>query len=120
MLSAGMEACEIQPEIADIKRKMVVKANNKLNNWKRIYGVNRGYSVWKEVSADKSKPSGFGFSFSHTYYGGTRTGVGARLEVGTHEEAMYIAKDFEDLFEIAWLIIPDAADAASQDMQTEK
>ncbi len=102
----GVPATDIEPFIADLQIKKIVEANNILNDWKRIYGENRGYCVWKEVISDKSKHSGFGFSDSYTDNWYSDTFVGARLEVGTHEEAMYIGKDFEFIFEIAWLIIP--------------
>jgi len=102
----GFPDGDVEPIIADLQIKKIVEANNVLNNWKRVYGENWGYSVCKEVTDDSSKASGFGFSRSHAHGWLTGTCVGARLEVGTRAEALYIGKDFEHLFEIAWLIIP--------------
>lgn len=117
----GVPAKDIEPKITIYQIEKIIEANNKLNNWVCNPGDwdQRKYCVWKERKADPSKPSGFGFSYSSTFVWHTRTDVGARLEVGTHEEALYIGRDFEDLFEIAWFIIPEAAEAAERDMQSE-
>jgi hypothetical protein len=109
MIAAGMPESHVNPLIAHYQITVVIEANNKLNNWEIDWNDDEQYKycVYKGISADASKPSGFGFS--GTYYGVwcTYSSVGSRLHVGSRDEALYIGKDFEDLFEIAWLIIPE-------------
>lgn len=105
--SAGLPEADVQPMIDDYKIKKIVEASNKLNNWKADWSDTRQwkYSIYKGIEADSTKPSGFGFSRTCFDYWLTYADVGSRLVVGTSEEALHIGKQFEDLFESAWLII---------------
>ncbi len=61
------------------------------------------YNAVKDITKNNENSSGLGFSFNVYDYWSTRTYVGARLEVGSAEECRYIAEDFIDLYEMAYL-----------------
>lgn len=62
------------------------------------------YFPWFEVEATKEKPSGFGFSYSFTFYDVATTGVGSRLCYRTRELARYAGEQFAELYKDYFLI----------------
>ncbi len=106
LTSVGIPGKDIEPQIANYSLWLITEANNKLNGWdnkkhdpnRRKYCILAPYIVSKAV-----RPSGVGLAFGIAACRGTRTAVGARLEVGSAGEAKYIFEDFIELFEIAWL-----------------
>lgn len=109
----GIPVKDIEPMIAGYKIEKIIEANNKVNNnWAPDWSDSNQwkYCVYQYVSKDAAKPAGFGFSYTHYDNWLSYTYVGSRLLVGTRDEALYIGKDFKELFETAWLIIPPAAE----------
>jgi hypothetical protein len=82
-----------KPIIAGFKLMIIYKAIN--NGWKPDWiNYNQGkYYPWFEVLS-----SGFGFSGAFYSYGITVACVGSRLCTDTSAKALYIAKQFEDLY----------------------
>lgn len=62
------------------------------------------YYAWFEVKATKALSSGFGFSYSDFNYTHSYATVGSRLCTDTSEKALYMAKQFEDLYKDYLLI----------------
>jgi hypothetical protein len=83
-----------KPIVAYNKLLIIYKAIN--NGWKPDWssGIQRKYYPWFEVLS-----SGFGFSYSDSYYVRTFAIIGSRLCTNTSEKAMYIAKQFEALYQ---------------------
>ena len=81
-------------EIAFMKLKTIFKAANKMNNdWKADYSNSSQYkyypySVWRSS----------GFRYRDTYCTLTSTRTGSRLCCGTSDDAEYIGKKFEYLY----------------------
>lgn len=82
-----------KPILAYYKLVIIFKAIN--NGWKPNWG---NYNEYKYYPWYYVLSSGFGFDDS--YYNCTTTGttVGSRLCTDTSEKAIYIAKQFEDLY----------------------
>jgi hypothetical protein len=83
-----------KPIIAAYKLMIIFKAIN--NGWKPNWSNWQQYKYypWLEILS-----SGFGFSVTYYGYGNTDTVVGSRLCTDTSEKAMYIATQFEDLYQ---------------------
>ena len=60
------------------------------NQWK--------YYAWFGVKATKKNPSGSGFSLSDYNSSAYSAGVGSRLCVDSSEKALYLGKQFADLY----------------------
>lgn len=81
-------------EIAFIKLKTIFKAANKMNNyWKADYSNSNQhkyypYFIWRSS----------GFRYDGTYCTVTGTGICSWLCCGTSDDAEYIGKQFEDLY----------------------
>jgi hypothetical protein len=105
--SLGIPEKDVQPLQDQYKLWFITEANNKLNEWVCDWSDRRQpkYSIWAPaVVANTERPSGFGLAFNGTRYWYTNTLVGARLNVGSYEEAKYIFEDFIELWDSAWLI----------------
>ena len=108
--SLGFPERDLIPKVDISKIEKIIEGNNVLNgNWKADWNNSRQgkYCVWQYVKKMIDKPSGFGFADSLYDLWLTHTHVGERLLVGSAEEAIYIGTDFIELFESAWLIIPE-------------
>lgn len=79
--------------VAGYKLMIVYKAIN--NGWKPKWGNSSEYKYypWFEVLS-----SGFGFSSTYFNFDYSATTVGFRLCTDTSEKALYIGKQFEDLY----------------------
>ena len=99
----GLAPEDVDAAVADQQIKLIIKANNILNNWEPEYKGEDRYNPWLLIIEKLEKASGRGFAFDGTDYWLTSTSVGARLEVGTAEECEYIAEDFMSLYERAYL-----------------
>ena len=62
------------------------------------------YYPWFRIEASEEKPSGFSVSCTGYDYTYSATLVGSRLVLKTSADAMYVAKQFEDLYK-DWLLI---------------
>jgi hypothetical protein len=105
LASIGVPSKDIAPQEANYKLWLVTEANNKLNGWNnKKHNPNQAkYSIWAPYIRPKTeRPSGVGLVYG-TGCWGADTDVGARLEVGSHEEAKYIFENFNELYDIAWL-----------------
>lgn len=94
--------------IANYKLIIIIEATNKINgNWQPNWNDwdQYKYYPWFEVDADEDRPSGFGFSCSLYGYSLTLTHVGSRLCVGSREQALYLATQFEHLYKQMLLLV---------------
>lgn len=81
-------------EIAFMKLKTIFKAANKMNNdWKADYSNSSQYKYYPYFVWRSS-----GFRYVVTDYSITCTNAGSRLCCGTFDDAEYIGKKFEDLY----------------------
>ena len=81
-------------EIAFMKLKTIFKAANKMNNdWKADYSNSSQYKYYPYFVWRSS-----GFRYLGTYYADAYTNTGSRLCCGTSDDAKYIGKKFEDLY----------------------
>ena len=83
-----------KPIVAYNKLLIIYKAIN--NGWKPDWNNLQQYKYypWFEVLS-----SGLGFSYSYYYCDGASTAVGSRLCTDTSKKALYIAKQFEALYQ---------------------
>ena len=82
-----------KPVIAAYKLMIIYQAIN--NGWKPDWS---NMNQWKYYPWFRVLSSGFGFSCSVCDCDGTYAGVGSRLCTDSSEKALYIAKQFEDLY----------------------
>lgn len=81
-------------EIAFMKLKTIFKAANKMNNdWKADYSNSSQYKYYPYFVWRSS-----GFRYGGAYCTGTNARTGSRLCCGTSDDAEYIGKKFEDLY----------------------
>ena len=81
-------------EIAFMKLKAIFKAANKMNNdWKPDYTDSNQYK-WYPYFIWRSS----GFRYRDTYCAGTAASAGSRLCCGISDDAEYIGRQFEDLY----------------------
>lgn len=81
-------------EIAFMKLKTIFKAANKMNNdWKADYSNSSQYKYYPYFVWRSS-----GFRYDVTVCTDTYAGTGSRLCCGTSDDAEYIGKQFEDLY----------------------
>lgn len=81
-------------EIAFMKLKTIFKAANKMNNdWKADYSNSSQYKYYPYFVWRSS-----GFRYLGTDYARTYARTGSRLCCGTFDDAEYIGKKFEDLY----------------------
>jgi hypothetical protein len=85
----GLAPEDVDAAIADQQIKLIIKANNILNNWEAKYEGEDRYSPWLLIIEKLENASGRGFAFDVAAYWAAGTLVGARLEVGTAEECEY-------------------------------
>lgn len=90
--------------IAHFKLVIIAEALNE--GWQPNWNDSNEYKYypWFEIKASKSKPAGFGFSFTYYVRWYTFTTVGSRLCFKTREKALYAGKHFEDLYKEYFLI----------------
>lgn len=103
----SIPAKDIKPLALQYEIWFITEANNKLNNWKVRSGDpnQEKHSVWApDIIENKERPAGLGLAFDRTSCWDTRADCGARLEVGTAEEARYIFEDFIEKWDFVWLI----------------
>lgn len=79
-----------KPIIAAYKLMIVYRAIN--NGWKPDWSDRDQYKYYPWLSV---LSSGFGFSYSNSFYDNSLSSVGSRLCTDTSEKAMYIANQFE-------------------------
>lgn len=80
--------------IAFMKLKTIFKAANKMNNdWKADYSNSSQYKYYPYFIWSSSD-----FRYNDTNCTSARTVVGSRLCCGTFDDAEYIGKQFEDLY----------------------
>ena len=82
-----------KPIIANYKLHIVYKAIN--NGWRPDWS---NWNEYKYYPWYRVLSSGFGFSGSGCDYANACTTVGSRLCTDSSEKALYIAKQFEDLY----------------------
>jgi len=87
-----------KPLIATYKLFIVFKAIN--DGWIADYS---NHSQWKYYPWFRVLSSGFGFSASYYCYGYAASDIGSRLCTDTSEKALYMAKQFEDLYKDLFL-----------------
>jgi len=87
-----------KPLIATYKLFIVFKAIN--DGWIADYSNS---SQWKYYPWFRVLSSGFGFSNSYYYCDSAATHFGSRLCTDTSEKALYMAKQFEDLYKDLFL-----------------
>lgn len=100
----GIEPAEAEIKAVHIEAVKPMKAYYKLVI---IYlAINNGWKpAWSDYNQNKYYPwfgvlsSGFGFDDSAYDYVYSTTSVGSRLCTDTSEKALYIAKQFEDLYQ---------------------
>jgi len=105
--SCGTPEKDILPQQFNYEIWLITEANNKLNNWKVESGNPNQikYSIWApDIIKNPFRPAGLGLAFYGARGWRTRTICGARLEVGSREEARYIFEDFIEKWDFAWLI----------------
>lgn len=82
-----------KPILAAFKLIIVYKAIN--NGWIPEWG---NFNQWKYYPRYRVLSSGFGFSFTIYNCDGTNTTVGSHLCTDDSDKALYIAKQFKDLY----------------------
>ena len=89
-----------KPIVSAYKLMIIYKAIN--NGWVPDWG---NYSEYKYFPWYSVVSSGFGFSLTHYHCTGTYAHVGSRLCTDTSQKALYVAKQFEELYK-DYLLIP--------------
>ena len=86
--------------------KLVIIAEALNEGWQPNWNDSDEYKYypWFEIKANKKKPAGFGFSYTHYDFWSTHTTVGSRLCFKSRELSDYAAKQFEKLYVEYFLI----------------